>query len=152
MTGKTIEKIVEELALQVPFKDAPGEGDVMLVVEEDGLECRILFGQVTRLESEIIDGAEWLRLELVFLTLPLSYGKMLASRRSLAGFDIFEEAGKKIFVKAVNTRGLFDFFSAAPEAGEGQDRFWPAPPAGPEGPDPPETPPGRPKSVLRLVK
>ena len=154
MPRKGIERIVEELALQVPFKDDPQIGDALLVVEDDGRDCRVLFAQVLGLSPRRIGGDEWLQLDLVFLTLPLSYGSLLAPDGGLKGLEIFETAGRRFFVKAVNTRAFLDFYPPPPENSDVgrtvqpplSDQPWPEPPwSGPPG--------GGPARVtLRLVK
>lgn len=109
MTRKSIEKTVEELALQIPFKGHVEQGDVVLLAEDDGKECRVLYAQALTVINKTISGETWHQLELAFLTVPLSYGSLAVRRAQMRGLEIVKQAdGRKLFVKAVNTKDLLD--------------------------------------------
>jgi hypothetical protein len=138
MSSKNIEKIVEELALKIPFKDVNEVGEVVLVVKESrGHDCRINFGQVVKLSSEKVGPTEWWHVDLVFLTFPLSFGTFIVKTEDISGLSIFTCSGQKVFLKAVNTQSFLNYFGT------------------PEKPDPDNSPPtgtDSPKLNLRLIK
>jgi sporulation protein YlmC with PRC-barrel domain len=110
MSLKTnFEKTVEELALQVPFKDVTEVGEVVLMVRESEKgQCTITFAQVVKFTQEMVGKQEWWHVDLIFLTLPLSYGTLILKSEHLSNMEVFTSGGKKVFLKAINTKSLLD--------------------------------------------
>ena len=54
MNRSRIQRMVEELALQIPFKKTIERGDVLLLVEDDGYECRVIFVQALKVAFKTI--------------------------------------------------------------------------------------------------
>jgi hypothetical protein len=104
MSKQAIEKIVDELSNQVPFKSQTELGDVVLVVTQqtDG-SCSIAFAQIGDFKSEIVGRTEWWHVTMTFLTLPLSCCTFIVKEEHLNGREIFSSQGRQIFIKAVNT-------------------------------------------------
>jgi hypothetical protein len=136
--------MVEELALQIPFKKTIERGDVLLLVEDDGCECRTIFAQALKVAFKTIDGEEWVLLDLVHLTVPLTYGSLSLKQVQMSDIVINKTAERDFFIKAVNTQGFFNSQMAF------LAKAFPAPEL--SAPKKPIKTPVRHKAPLRLVK
>jgi hypothetical protein len=137
MTGKSIEMVVEELTLQILFKDTVEPGDLILLVEDDGVECDCRYALALKVVGKIIAKESWLQLDLAFLTFPIKYASLSIKSVQLGGLEIVRDSGgRKLFIKAINKRSFLDIH---PAVGDG-------------GPDPDRPTPPRPRGDLRLVK
>ncbi|MDR1677501.1 MAG: hypothetical protein LBS44_03820 [Deltaproteobacteria bacterium] len=101
---RSVDQIVEELRLKVPFKATTNLGDVILMVRENeaGL-VEIMFSRILGLSPEIKHRQEWWHVDMVFLTIPLNYATLIVNADQLTGKEIFTINGRKVFLKAVDT-------------------------------------------------
>lgn len=145
-----MEKLVEELGFQVPFKEQTEIGDtvIMLRENEDG---RIggHFARVLGFDRDTTKKDEWWHVHFVFLELPPQPRTIILQTPHFTGQEIFTMGGRKVFIKAVNFEAYADDPTALPQplpksAGPGE---------GPSDDDPPE-PPGqpRPRRSFTLIK
>lgn len=142
-----MEKLVEELGFQVPFKERTEIGDtvIMLRANEDG---RISghYARVLGFDRDTTKKDEWWHVHFVFLELPPQPGTIILQTPHFTGQEIFTMGGRKVFIKAVN----FEAFSEesggppkSPETDEDQPEY--DPPTAP-------TPPGPKKRSFTLIK
>jgi hypothetical protein len=116
LSVKPIEEVIEELAFQVPFKESPAVGDVMVVLEYGGDSYNVVFAHLLEIEEIAKDGQRLLKLDMARLSLPIAHMRLHAPPGSLAApggilenLGVFEEDGLQIFIKAVNTELIADF-------------------------------------------
>ncbi|MDR0882762.1 MAG: hypothetical protein LBP55_09530 [Candidatus Adiutrix sp.] len=98
-----MEKLVEELNLQVPFKDTTEIGDtvIMLRENEDGM-VTMLYAQVIDFERDTAKRDEWWHVRFVFLEVPPQPRTIILQTPHFTGREIFTMGGRKVFIKAVN--------------------------------------------------
>ncbi|MDR1486885.1 MAG: hypothetical protein LBT62_02660 [Deltaproteobacteria bacterium] len=103
------DKTIEELALQVPFKDVTDVGEIVVVVKEtEPGRCTVTFAQVLKFTLEMRDKKEWWHVDLVYLTLPLLFGTLILKSEGLTKMETFTSGGKKMFIKAINTAPILE--------------------------------------------
>lgn len=146
-----MEKLVEELGFQVPFKERTEIGDtvIMLRENEDG---RISghFARVLGFDRDTSKRDEWWHVHFVFLELPPTPRTIILQTPHFTGQEIFTMGGLKVFIKAVNFEAYAEDSTALPQP------LPKSPEAGAEQPDndPPKspTPTKSKKRAFTLVK
>lgn len=146
-----MEKLVEELGFQVPFKEQTEIGDtvIMLRESEDG---RIggHFARVLGFDRDNTKKDEWWHVHFVFLELPPQPRTIILQTPHFTGQEIFTMGGRKVFIKAVNFEAYADDAVTLPQPLPGSSET-----GGPGSNDdpPPDSPtPPRPKRAFTLVK
>ncbi|MDR2443768.1 MAG: hypothetical protein LBE31_09660 [Deltaproteobacteria bacterium] len=105
MRKKKIEEIIEELSVQLAFKDTTELGDVvMLITEEKFGYYGINFAHVVSLEPKIINEVEWWQVGLIILSIPLSGQQLIVQKVNLSERPLFSLRSRKVFLKAVDTK------------------------------------------------
>ena len=138
-----MEKVIEEIQLQVPLKDSTSAGDTVIFLREteDG-QITISFARVMGFNPDLTKRDEWWHVRFVFLELPPQARTIILQTPQFTGREVFTMGGKKVFIKAVN----FEVFQE--ESGDG----CPACGGGTPGPREPESKakgqPGKPTFTL----
>lgn len=148
---ETMEKLVEELSFQVPFKEGTEIGDtvVMLRENEDG-RISWHFARVLGFDRDATKRDEWWHVHFVFQELPPQPRTIILQTPHFTGQEIFTMGGRKVFIKSVNFEAYADDSTILPHL-----RAKPPSPTNEDHPDnnPPEVPtPPKPKRAFTLIK
>lgn len=109
-----MEKLVEELKFQVPFKEKTEIGDtvIMLRENEDG-QISGHFALVLGFERDATKKDEWWHVHFVFQELPPQPRTIILETAHFTGQEIFTMGGRKVFIKAVNFEAYADESAAS---------------------------------------
>jgi hypothetical protein len=109
MDTMEMENFVEEIRLQVPFKDETEIGDIILMLKENEKGKMIIaYAQVLNFTLDTTKRDEWWHVGLVFMDLPLVFKTFTLQKSHFTGQEIFTMGGKKVFIKAVNTASFLE--------------------------------------------
>jgi hypothetical protein len=115
-----LEKLVEEIRLQVPFKEETEIGDIVAIISEiDIRKSTLSYARVMSFQRNLAKRDEWWLVGLVFLDLPLNYRTYILQSPQFTGREIFTINGKKTFIKAIN---LASFLEADPGRKDQKDQ------------------------------
>jgi|GEM_PF-289683 len=104
-----MEKLVEELSFQVPFKERTEIGDtvIMLRENEDG-QISGHFARILGFDRDATKKDEWWHVHFVFQELPPQPRTIILQTSHFTGQEIFTMGGRKVFIKAVNFEAYAD--------------------------------------------
>ena len=98
-----IDTVIEEIQLQVPFKDSTAAGDTVIFIREaDGGQVSVSYARVMGFEPDISKRDEWWHVRFVFLEIPPQARTIILQTPHFTGREVFTMGGKKVFIKAVN--------------------------------------------------
>jgi hypothetical protein len=119
--NNSLEKLVGEIPRYIPFKDTTEEGDVVFILNEvSPSQTTGNYAQVISFSRDASKRDEWWFVGLVFLTVPVVHYSFALQTPHFTGKTIFTMGGKKVFIKAVDTKGFLSRGQDGNEPGEGQ--------------------------------
>jgi hypothetical protein len=102
-----VEKLVLEIPRYIPFKDTTEEGDVVFILNEvNPTQATGNYAQVVSFTRDASKRDEWWFVGLVFLTIPVVHYTFALQTPHFTGKEIFTMGGKKVFIKAVDTKSF----------------------------------------------
>jgi hypothetical protein len=102
-----VEKLAAEIPRYIPFKDTTEVGDVVFMLNEiTANQTTGSYAQVISFTRDASKKDEWWFVGLVFLTIPVVHYTFTLQTSHFTGKEIFTMGGKKVFIKAVDTRGF----------------------------------------------
>jgi hypothetical protein len=107
-----LEKLVESVKLQAPFKDTLAQGDLVVMIRDSSPSPKLDFAQINALTRSVERGRPRLRLRLTILSLPVSC-RTLILPDSERPREFYDHRGQRLFIKALNT----DAFGELPRRG-----------------------------------
>jgi hypothetical protein len=98
-----MEKVIEEIQLQVPLKDNTSAGDTVIFIREteDG-QVSISYARVMGFEPDRCKRDEWWHVRFVFFEIPTEARTIILQTPHFTGREVFTMGGRKVFIKAVN--------------------------------------------------
>ncbi|MDR2612776.1 MAG: hypothetical protein LBG06_08115 [Deltaproteobacteria bacterium] len=103
------DKFVDDLKAQFSLKDDTLEGDLLVVAREIAAEQTMIdFAHVAGFTADPTKRAEWWHVRLLFLSFPLINVVFTLQTPHFTGREIFLMGGKKVFIKALDTRAYRD--------------------------------------------
>lgn len=112
----TMEKLVEELQLQVPFKDTTEPGDLVIALREnDDGRISMTYARVMGFDRDLSKRDEWWHTHFVFLEVPPLPRTIILQTAHFTGQEIFTMGGLKVFIKALNFAVFSEETPANPE-------------------------------------
>ena len=104
-----MDKVIEEIQLQVPLKDSTSAGDTVIFIREteDG-QISICYARVMGFEPDPTKRDEWWHVRFVSFEIPPQARTIILQTPHFTGREVFTMGGKKVFIKAVN----FEVFQA----------------------------------------
>ncbi len=145
-----MEKLVEELGFQVPFKDRTEAGDTVIVLREnENGRISMVYARVLDFDRDTTKRDEWWHVHFIFLEVPPLPRTIILQTPHFTGQEIFTMGGRKVFIKAVN----FEAFSPeTPAVVEPAKKGRPKKESEPKSAPPTEPPkPGK-KPTFTLIK
>ncbi|MDR1043722.1 MAG: hypothetical protein LBP33_01200 [Candidatus Adiutrix sp.] len=103
-----MERLVEELGYQVPFKETTEIGDTVIMLREnDDERISMVYARVLGFDRDLSKRDEWWHVHFVFLEVPPLPRTIILQAQHFTGQEIFTMGGRKVFIKSVN----FEAFS-----------------------------------------
>ncbi|MGL4209160.1 MAG: hypothetical protein ACRCTY_07205 [Candidatus Adiutrix sp.] len=98
-----MDKLVEEIQYQIPFKDKTEGGDTVLLLREgeDG-QIGASYAKVLGFDLDQSKRDEWWHVRFVFLDVPPVLRTITLQTSHFTGQEVFTMGGRKVFIKAVN--------------------------------------------------
>jgi hypothetical protein len=107
LLNNSVEKLVSEITRYIPFKDTTEEGDVVFILNEvNSNQATGNYAQVISFSRDNSKRDEWWFVGLVFLTIPVVHYTFALQTPHFTGREIFTMGGKKVFIKAVDTKSF----------------------------------------------
>jgi hypothetical protein len=98
-----MDKLVEEIQFQVPFKDTTEAGDTVIVLREDeNGHIGADYAKVIGFDRDPTKRDEWWHVRFVFLDVPPIPRTIILQTPHFTGKEVFTMGGRKVFIKAVN--------------------------------------------------
>lgn len=140
-----MEKLIEELSFQIPFKEETDIGDLLLVLREgDDGRISMVYARVLGFDRDVTKRDDWWHVHFLFLEMPPVPRSIILQTVHFTGKEIFTMGGRKVFMKALNEKTYYDEMTGFHE-GEGNEKKK-APPKKPAGGG------GNGKPIFTLVK
>jgi hypothetical protein len=112
-----MERLVEELGYQVPFKDTTEIGDTVIMLREnDDGRISMVYARVLGFDRDLSKRDEWWHVRFVFLEVPPLPRTIILQTQHFTGQEIFTMGGRKVFIKSVNFGAFSEELAPAPEA------------------------------------
>lgn len=111
MASETIvmEKLIEELEFQIPFKDQTDTGDTVLVLREgDDGRISMVYARILGFDRDTTKRDDWWHVHFLFLEMPPVPRSIILQTAHFTGQEVFTMGGRKVFMKAVNTQTYYD--------------------------------------------
>jgi hypothetical protein len=107
LLNNSVEKLVTEIPRYIPFKNTTEEGDVVFILNEVNAEQATgNYAQVISFNRDATKKEEWWFVGLAFLTIPVVRYTFALQTPHFTGQEIFTMGGKKVFIKAVDTKSF----------------------------------------------
>ena len=111
-----MERLVEELGYQVPFKDTTEPGDMVIMLREnDDGRISMVYARVLSFDRDLSKRDEWWHVHFVFLEVPPLPRTIILQTPHFTGQEIFTMGGRKVFIKAVNFEAFSEELLPGPE-------------------------------------
>jgi len=120
-----MEKVIEEIQLQVPLKDSTLVGDTVIFLREtENSQVSINYARVMDFEPDLAKRDEWWHVRFVFFEIPPHARTITLQTPHFTGQEVFTMGGWKVFIKAVNFES-FQEESGEETSGAGQKKSGP---------------------------
>lgn len=129
-----MEKLIEELEFQIPFKDQTDTNDTVLVLREgDDGRISMVYARILGFDRDTTKRDDWWHVHFLFLEMPPVPRSIILQTAHFTGKEIFTMGGRKVFMKAVNAQTYHDEMTGfhEPEDSGGDKKS--APPKKPSG-------------------
>ncbi len=120
-----MEKLIEELQFQIPFKDKTEAGDTVLVLREgDDGRVSVVYARILGFDRDAAKRGEWWHVHFLFLEMPPVPRSIILQTEHFTGKEIFTMGGRKVFIKALNLQTYYDEMTGfhEPNGGDGGER------------------------------
>ncbi|UQZ88825.1 hypothetical protein C4J81_06265 [Deltaproteobacteria bacterium Smac51] len=121
-----MEKLVEELQFQIPFKEQTETGDVTLMLREgDDGRVSMSYARVLGFDRDTTKRDEWWHVHFLFLEMPPVPRTIILQTPHFTGQEIFTMGGRKVFIKALNFQTYYEEmtgFHEPEDDGDGGDK------------------------------
>lgn len=115
--GNAMEKLIEDLALQIPFKDTTETGDTVIMLREnDDSRISMVYAQVLGFDKDLSKRDEWWHVHFVFMEVPPLPRTIILQTPHFTGQEVFTMGGRKVFIKAINFKAFADEIFISPES------------------------------------
>ncbi len=112
-----MEKLVEELGFQIPFKDKTESGDLVIMLREnDDGRISMVYARVLGFDRDLSKRDEWWHVHFAFLEVPPLPRTIILQTPHFTGQEIFTMGGRKVFIKAINFEAFHDDVPAETES------------------------------------
>jgi len=147
-----MERLVEELEYQIPFKETTDIGDTVIMLREnDDGRVSMVYAKVLGFDRDTTKRDEWWHVRFVFLEVPPLPRTIILQTAHFTGAEIFTMGGRKVFIKAINFNAFEDDEVASEPKPKGRRKKdappRPVPPLD-GGDDEPPKKPGKPTFTL----
>jgi hypothetical protein len=104
-----MEKLIEELQFQIPFKDQTDVGDEVLVLREgDDGRISMVYARILGFDRDTGKRDDWWHVHFLFLEMPPVPRSIILQTAHFTGKEIFTMGGRKVFMKAINAQTYYD--------------------------------------------
>ena len=142
-----MERLVEELEYQIPFKETTDVGDTVIMLREnDDGRVSMVYAKVLSFERDTSKRDEWWHVHFVFLEVPPLPRTIILQTPHFTGDEIFTMGGRKVFIKAINFNAYED--EEPISLPKPKPRRKKPPEGGGDGPPEPPQKPGKPTFTL----
>ena len=115
-----IEKLIEELGYQIPFKETTETGDTVIMLREnDDGRISMVYAQVLGFDRDTTKRDEWWHVHFVFMEVPPLPRTIILQAPHFTGQEVFTMGGRKVFIKAINFQAFADDIFISPETEKG---------------------------------
>ena len=111
-----MEKLIEELGYQIPFKDTTETGDTVIMLrEDDDGRVSMVYAQVLGFDRDTTKRDEWWHVHFVFMEVPPLPRTIILQTAHFTGQEVFTMGGRKVFIKAINFQAFADDIFVNPD-------------------------------------
>lgn len=112
-----IEKLIEELGYQIPFKETTETGDIVIMLREnDDGRVSMVYARVLGFDRDTSKRDEWWHVHFVFLEVPPLPRTIILQSPHFTGQEVFTMGGRKVFIKAINFKAFADDIFISPDS------------------------------------